>query len=146
MQGAKGSGNARKETRESRLEEKRRRGREEAEQRAWKMRDETCRWMAMAWSVPEEWTRRRRKAERGGRGEEERKGKRVREREGKRAGLCSRPSQYVLVASVCPFVPVHVRTSVRCLPWHSNRVHSRLAPVEGLWPIITWSLYSLRFF
>lgn len=62
----------------------------------------------------------------------ERERERVREREGKRAGLCSRPSQYVLVASVCPFVPVHVRTSVRCLPWHSNRVHSRLAPVEGL--------------
>lgn len=114
--------------------------------RAWKMREETARWMAMAWSVLEERTREKKEKTGGGGGEEEGKERRKRERKKESIGLCSRPSQCVLVASVCPFVPVHVRTSVRCLPWHSNRVYSRLAPVEGLWPIITWSLCSLRFF
>lgn len=115
--------------------------------RAWKMREETGRCMAMAWSVLEERTREKKeKTGGGGEREEEGKGWRKGERKKESIGLCSRPSQCVLVASVCPFVPVHVRTSVRCLLWHSNRVYSRLAPVEGLWPIITWSLCSLRFF
>lgn len=129
MYRAKGSGNARKET--SRLEEKRKRGREEATSLENERGDRPVNGNGL------ECTRRANQREegenrRGGGREEEGKERRKRERKKESIGLCSRPSQCVLVASVCPFVPVHVRTSVRCLPWHSNRVYSRLAPVEGL--------------
>lgn len=138
MQGAKGSGNARKETRERERERAGSKKREEEGERGGRATglENERRDMPVNGNGLECTRRVNQKKEKSRegrkRGEEGRKGKRVREGEGKRAGLCSRPSQYVLVASVCPFVPVHVRTSVRCLPWHSNRVHSRLAPVEGL--------------
>lgn len=141
MQGAKGSGNARKETRERERERARRkekkREREEAEQRAWKMRDETCRWMAMAWSVPEEWTRRRRKAERGGR--EARKGEREREwekeKEREQACAAGHHNMFWLLRSVRSFLCTSVRLSVVCpgtpteciAVWPRWRVSDRLS-------------------
>ena len=83
--------------------------------------------MAMAWSVLEEGTREKKEKTEKRQSKEEEK-EREREREACAAG---HHNVFWLLRSLRSFLYTSVRLSVVC-PGYSSRVHSRLAPVEGL--------------